>query len=86
MKSIEISQASRLLSDYVKELDEEIVVLTSNSEPVAAIVSLKNMDAESLSLSINEEFMEMIRKSREEFKSGKTVSFKQMKHEVSQME
>lgn len=86
MKAIEISKASRPLSDYAKEIGEEIIVLTSDSKPVAAIISLKGVDAESLSLSANRELMEIIKNAREEFHSGKTLSFDQMKQEVSKME
>ena len=60
MKTIEISTASRPLADYTRELDD-FLVLTSNSKPVAAIVSLKNVDPESLALSTNAEFMEIIK-------------------------
>jgi PHD/YefM family antitoxin component YafN of YafNO toxin-antitoxin module len=82
MKTIEISKASKPLSDYAKELDDEIIVLTNNEKPIAAIVSLKNVDKESLSLSTNPEFIEIIEKAREEFRSGKKLSFEQMKQEV----
>ncbi len=83
MKTIEISTASKSLSDYLEELDDETIVLTSNRKPIAAIVSLKNVDRKSLSLSINSEFMEIIERAREEFRSGKKLSFEQMKREFS---
>ncbi len=47
------------MADYTRDLDD-FPVLTSNSKPVAAIVSLKNVDPESLALSTNAEFMEII--------------------------
>jgi PHD/YefM family antitoxin component YafN of YafNO toxin-antitoxin module len=83
MKTIEISTASKPLSDYAKELDDEIIILTSKKKPIAALVSLKNVDRESLSLSTNPEFMEIIERAREEFKSGKKLSFEEMRREVS---
>ncbi|MBI1925696.1 hypothetical protein HYR99_15760 [Candidatus Poribacteria bacterium] len=82
MKAIEISKASRSLSDYAKELGEEIIVVTSNKKPIAALVSLKNMDRESLVLSTSPEFIEIIQAAREEFKSGKKLSLEEMKREV----
>ena len=82
MKAIEISEALKLLSDYVKELDEEIIVLTSNKKPIAALVSLKNVDKESLVLSTNPEFMEIIEAARKEFKAGRKLSLEEMKREV----
>lgn len=84
MKAIEISEASKPLSDYAKELDEEIIVLTSNNKPIAALVSLKNVDRESLALSTNPEFMKIIEAAREEFKAGKKLSLEEMRREVSE--
>jgi PHD/YefM family antitoxin component YafN of YafNO toxin-antitoxin module len=82
MKTIELSEASRPLSDYAEELDEEIIVLTSKKKPVAALVSLKDVDRESLALSTSPEFMVIIEAAREEFRSGKKLSLEEMKREV----
>ena len=82
MKAIEMSQASGSLSDYAKELDEEIIVITSNKKPIAALVSLKNVDRESLALSTSPEFIEVIQAARAEFKLGKKLSLEEMKQEV----
>ena len=86
MKTIEITKASKSLSDYAKELDNEILVITSNDKPIAAIVSLKNVDMESLSLSTSPEFMEIIEKSRKDFKLGKKLSLDEIKREISSMD
>lgn len=81
---LEIEQASKPLSEYAKELRDEIIVLMSNNEPVAAIVSLKNVDSldlELLSLSTNPEFMEIIEKARKELRDGKKLSLDEMEME-----
>ncbi|HLG29426.1 MAG TPA: hypothetical protein VI387_04385 [Candidatus Brocadiales bacterium] len=85
MKTIEITKATKPLSAYAKELDNEILVITSNKKPIAAMVSLENVDMESLSLSTNPEFMEIIEKSRKEFKLGKKLSLDEIKREISKM-
>ncbi|MGH8644524.1 MAG: hypothetical protein ACREX4_08745 [Gammaproteobacteria bacterium] len=82
MKAIELSEALKPLSEYAKELDEEIIVLTSDHKPVAALVSLKNVDTESLALSRDPEFMAIIEAAREEFRSGKRLSLEEMKQRV----
>ncbi|MCX7046652.1 MAG: type II toxin-antitoxin system prevent-host-death family antitoxin [Candidatus Sumerlaeota bacterium] len=82
MKTIELSTASQSLSEYAKDFDEEPIVLTSSNKPVAAIVSLKKVDRESLALSTNPEFMEIIQKARKEIKTGRKLSLKEMKQEV----
>ena len=84
MRTIEISTASKPLCDYANELDDEIIVLTSNERPVAAIVSLRNVDKEALSLSLNPEFIEIINKAREDFDTGRNLSFDEMKQAVSE--
>lgn len=87
MRTIEIEKASlKPLSEYAKELGEDILVFTSNKQPVAAMVPLKNVDMESLALSYHPDFMELIEKARAEVKAGKTLSLEEMKNEVSSME
>lgn len=86
MKTIEISKASKSLSEYAKELNNEILVITSDNKPIAAVVSLKNVDMESLSLSTNPEFIEIIEKSRRDFKLGKKLSLDEIKREISSMD
>lgn len=84
MITLEIAQASKPLSEYAKELRDEIIVLMSGSEPVAAIVSLKNvdrLDLELLSLSTNSEFMKIIEKARKELRNGKKLSLEEMEQE-----
>ena len=85
MKIIDLDKASKPLSEYTKENDKEIVILKSKDKPVAAIVSLKNVDMESISLSTNPEFLEIIENSRKEFKMGGKISFDEMKNEIAKM-
>jgi hypothetical protein len=86
MKILELESATESLSTYAKELGDDILVLVSNEEPVVAVVSLKNMDKETLSLSTHPEFMEIIEKSREEFRLGKKLSLDEMKRAVASMD
>ena len=74
------------LGEYTKELDRDILVFTSNKEPIAAMVPLKNVDKESLALSYNPDFMELIENARSEIRAGKVLSFEEMKDEVNRMD
>lgn len=85
MKTIDLEKASKPLSEYVNEIDNEILILKSKDKPVAAIVSLKNVDMESISLSTNPEFLRIIENSRKEFKLGKIISFDEMEKEIAKM-
>ena len=48
MKTVELRKASKSLANYTIELNSEALVITSGGEPVAALVSVKGMDQESL--------------------------------------
>jgi PHD/YefM family antitoxin component YafN of YafNO toxin-antitoxin module len=53
---------------------DETLVFTDKKRPVAALVSLRSVDRESLALSTNPEFLKIIKTSRKEVRSGKTIS------------
>jgi hypothetical protein len=59
-------------------------VLTEGDRAVAALIPLKNVDHESLSLSQHPEFLELIAGSRAEFEAGRTISLSEMKRRVQQ--
>lgn len=82
MKTIKLSNASRSLAEYARELNEDIMVLTDANGPVAAIVPLKSVDQESLALSAHPEFLALIARSRAQFAAGQTLSFDEMKKAV----
>ena len=79
MRTIKLSQASRSLAEYADELDDEIVVLTKKNRPVAAIVPLRNVDRESLSLSTNPKFLKLIQRSRADFAAGRKRSLQEVR-------
>jgi len=83
MKTIKLSNASRPLTEYAAELGDEILVLTERNRPVAAVVPLKGIDRESLSLSNHPEFLELIAQSRAEIQRGQTLTLEEMKRAFS---
>ena len=84
MKTIKLSEASRTLAEYAADLHNDILVLTERNRPVAAVVPLKPSDQESLVLSGHPEFLELIARSRSEFRRGQTLSLEEMKRALSQ--
>jgi len=85
VKKIKLSEASKPLAEYAAEIDDEMILITSDGKPLAAMIPLKhmeNVDAESLALSASRAFMEIIDGAREEFKAGKTLSLGEMKRAV----
>jgi prevent-host-death family protein len=65
MKTIEISKATEPLRQYAENARNGVVVVTRRGKPVAAVIGADQFDLESLSLSTNPKFVEVIRRSRE---------------------
>lgn len=82
MKTLDLSKASKSLSAYADELNEEPIILMVEDQPVAALVSLKNVDRESLTLSTSPEFLRIMQAAREEIAKGKILSLEEMKREL----
>jgi antitoxin (DNA-binding transcriptional repressor) of toxin-antitoxin stability system len=82
VKRLKLSSAVRPLAEYVADLRDDTVVLTEGDRAVAALIPLKNVDRESLSLSQHPEFLELIARSGAEFEAGRTISLIEIKRRV----
>ena len=82
MKTVDLAKASESLSAYAHDLGEEPVILTVDDEPVAALVSLKNVDRESLVLSTSPAFLRLMQAAREELARGDSVSLAEIRRET----
>jgi antitoxin (DNA-binding transcriptional repressor) of toxin-antitoxin stability system len=82
MKIIEIAEANETLAKYASDLAEEPVIITSNGQPIAALVTLENVDMETISLSTNPRFIELIERSRTKRRSEGGVSSVEMRQRL----
>lgn len=82
MKIVEIAQAQATLAEYASSLTEEPVIITSNGEPIAALVTLENVDLETISLSTNPKFIELIEQSRSRRRFEGGVSSTEMRRRI----
>jgi PHD/YefM family antitoxin component YafN of YafNO toxin-antitoxin module len=82
MKTLELQKASKPLADYALKLGSGSIVITSNNKPVAALVSLKGVERESLALSLHPAFRRIIRRARAETKRGQVFSLEQIRAEL----
>ncbi len=82
MKTLDLQDASKPLADYAVKLGSDSIVITLNNKPVAALVSLKGVERESLALSLHPTFRRIIRRARAETKRGKVFSLEQIKAEL----
>ncbi len=79
MRTLELDKASKSLATYATGTGLESIVVTRNRKPVAALVSLRGMDRESSSLSLDPAFMRIIRRARAEVKRGEVFPLEQVK-------
>jgi prevent-host-death family protein len=84
MKTVEVTKATLSLADYTKEVIEEPVVVTVKGKPVAALVSILNADLETVSLSHNEKFLNLIDRSRSRQEREGGVSTEEMRRRLKQ--
>ena len=64
MKALEIQQATAPLADYVRNINEEPVIVSVGGRPVAALVPIQNADWETARLSTDPQFLALIQRSR----------------------
>ena len=64
IRTVDISDAVQTLAEYMRQLGDGPIVVTSGGRPLAAIVPTEDLDLETVSLSMNPEFMEIIQRSR----------------------
>src|SRR5688500_17262778 len=74
MKAMKLPKEIQSFLDVAETAEEETLVFTKKKRPVAALVSLRRVDRESLALSTNPQFMRIIEAARKEVRAGKTIS------------
>ncbi len=79
MKTLEMTKATLPLAEYAENVNQEPVILTKNGKPVAALVSLEDVDIETVKLSNNPKFMALIERSRAQRKSKGGISSGEMR-------
>jgi antitoxin (DNA-binding transcriptional repressor) of toxin-antitoxin stability system len=82
MKTLELVDATGSLRDYARKLGHKPVVLTQNGKPVAALVSIDNVDKETVSLSMNPQFMALIERSRARYNSEGGISSEDLRRQL----
>ena len=74
MKAMKLPKELQSFLEAAETSREETLVFTEKKRPVAALVSLRRVDRESLALSTNPEFLKIIDTARREILAGKTTS------------
>jgi len=79
MKVIEKADATATLAEYTAEIASGAVIVTNEGRPVAALVPIENADLETVSLSTNPKFLELIERSRAQVRVDGGVSGENMR-------
>jgi prevent-host-death family protein len=84
MKTLELTKATAPLAEYAREVDSSPVILTENGRPVAALISLQNVDAETMKLSQNDQFIALMEHSRGQYQAKGGISPEEMRRRLSE--
>ena len=82
MKRLELSEATGKLVDYVRQLNEEPVAITDGEQVLAVLIATENSDWESVSLSLNPEFLAIIARSRRRHDKEGGISLEALMEEL----
>jgi prevent-host-death family protein len=83
MKVVEKADATRSLAEYAGEIESGPVVVTNQGRPVAALVPIENADLETVVLSMNRQFLDLIERSRARVRAEGGVSSEEMRRRFS---
>ena len=79
MKTIEKNEAEASLKKYVAKMNHEATVIMDKGVPVAALLPIENADLETVSLSTNPKFIELIERSRRRHAAEGGISSKEIR-------
>ena len=82
MKAMKLPKEIQSFLDVAETAEEETLVFTKKKRAVAALVSLRKVDRESLALSTNPQFLGIIESARKEVRAGKTISLEALEKKI----
>ena len=82
MKILDIKEAVNPLAEYTGQVSKEPVVITVDGKPVAALVSLENADLETVMLSDNPDFLDIIQRSRLRLRAGEGIASDEVRRQL----
>lgn len=83
MKTVEMHEATKTLGECVSEAGTEPLVITRQGKPIAVLLPLENADLETVSLSTNPRFLELIERSRSRLIEEGGLSSEEIRRQLS---
>ena len=82
MKMVEVKKATAPLGDYARDVQKEPVIVTEHGRPIAAIMPVTNADPETVGLSTNPQFLQLIERSRRRHEAEGGISSAEMRRRL----
>jgi len=82
MKTLEMEKATAPLAEYARDVSREPVILTMRGKPIAALVSVENVDLETITLSTHPQFIALIERSRARQRAEGGISSEEMRRRL----
>lgn len=83
LKTLEVDKAEGSLASFARKLRDEPLIVTKRGKPLMVLVPVEEgADVESVSLSMNPEFLAMIERSRALRKPGSGLSSEEMRRRL----
>jgi prevent-host-death family protein len=82
MRIVDKAEATASLADYAAEAEQEPVVVTSQGKPIAVLIAIENADLETISLSTNRAFIDLIERSRARQRAEGSISSEELRRRL----
>jgi antitoxin (DNA-binding transcriptional repressor) of toxin-antitoxin stability system len=82
VKKIELDEATESLAEYVKRIEEEPSIIVHKGVALAALIPLDNVDYETVQLSTNSKFIEILERSRARYQKEGGISSEEMRRKL----
>lgn len=82
MKKVALGNATASLADYARQIDDGPLLVTERGKPLAALVSVRDADAESLALSMSPKFLAILERSRRRHETEGGISSDEMRRRL----
>jgi len=82
MRIVDKAEATGTLAEYALQVGGGPVVVTSGGRPIAALVPIENADLETVALSTDRRFLDLIERSRAHVQAEGGISSEEMRRRL----
>jgi len=82
MRVVDKAEATGALGEYASQVGGGPVVVTSDGRPIAALVAIENADLETVALSTDRRFLDLIERSRARVQAEGGISSEEMRRRL----